>query len=48
MCEWDSMGTLSIMTMLAREGIDFAPGGTKGLEPVQGILETCRKAGKLN
>ena len=46
--EWDSMGTLSVTTMLAHEGINFDPGDTKSLQSVRGILEVCRKAGKLD
>ncbi len=46
--EWDSMGTLSLMTMLAGEGIQFDPGDTGSLQTVQGIVETFGKEGKLS
>ena len=45
--EWDSMGTLSIITMLQEHGITFDPGDAEKLLSVQGILQTFRDAGRL-
>ena len=45
--EWDSMAVLSLMTLLAREGLAFDPGETRRLRSVRGIVQLFREAGKL-
>ena len=46
--EWDSMGVLSIMTMLAHEGITFDPGKTSLLRSADGVLGIFRDGGQLS
>ena len=46
--EWDSMGTLALLTVLDRHGVNMDPGGAAALQSVQGVLEVLRKAGKLS
>ena len=46
--EWDSMGTMALMSMLdGRYGLRLAPGDAAQLQSVSGILDLLRKAGKL-
>ena len=45
--EWDSMGTLALLTILDRNGVKLEPGDAAGLQSVQGVLDAVRKAGKL-
>jgi len=45
--EWDSMGTLVLLTTLDRHGIKIDLGDTSQLQSVQGILNAFRKAGRL-
>ena len=45
--EWDSMGILSILSVLDREGVKCDMGNTEELQSVQGVLNVFRSAGKL-
>jgi len=45
--EWDSMGVLSILSVLDREGIKCEIGNADALQSVAGVLEMVREAGKL-
>ena len=45
--EWDSMGILTILTVLDREGVKCDFGNTEALQSVQGVTEIFRSAGKL-
>lgn len=45
--EWDSMGILGILSVLDREGIKCDIGNAESLTSVEGVLETCRRAGRL-
>lgn len=47
LAEWDSMGILSILTALTREGIAFDPDEMDALQSMQGILAAFRAAGRL-
>lgn len=46
--EWDSMGTMAIMTMLdSRYGVRLSPGDAAQLQSVSGILALLERSGKL-
>jgi acyl carrier protein len=45
--EWDSMGILSILSVLDREGVKCDIGNTEALQSAQGVLEIFRSAGRL-
>lgn len=45
--EWDSMGILSILSSLDREGVKCDIGKSESLQTVKGVLEAFRSAGKL-
>ncbi len=45
--EWDSMGTLALLTLLDRHGVKLEPGDAAILQSVQGVFEAVRKAGRL-
>ena len=45
--EWDSMGILSILSSLDREGIKLDIGDAESLQSVKGVLEVFQSAGKL-
>ncbi len=46
--EWDSMGILTILTMLDREGVKCDMGNTEALQSVQGVLGIFRSAGRVD
>ncbi len=46
--EWDSMGILTILTVLDREGVKCDFGNTEALQSVQGVTEIVRLAGRLD
>ena len=45
--EWDSMGMLSLATMLDAQGIAIEPGDGGVLQSLRALLGAFRKAGKL-
>ena len=45
--EWDSMGILSILSVLDREGVKCDIGNTEALQSVRGVLEVFQSAGRL-
>lgn len=45
--EWDSMGILSILSSLDREGVKCDIGNSESLQTVKGVIEAFRSAGKL-
>ena len=45
--EWDSMGILTILTVLDREGVKCDMGNTEALQSAKGIIEIFRAAGRL-
>lgn len=45
--EWDSMGMLSILSSLDREGIKCDIGNTDSLQSVKGVVEVVRSAGRF-
>jgi hypothetical protein len=45
--EWDSMGMLSLATMLDGQGIAIEPGDGRVLQSLRALLGAFRKAGKL-
>lgn len=45
--EWDSMGILSILSALDREGVKCDIGNTDSLQSVQGILQAFRAVGRI-
>jgi len=45
--EWDSMGILTILTVLDREGVKCDMGNAEALQSVRGVLEVFRSAGRL-
>ena len=45
--EWDSMGILSILSALDREGVKCDMGNTEALQSVQGVLDVFSSAGRL-
>lgn len=45
--EWDSMGVLSILASLDREGIKCEIDNTESLQSISGVLKICRSAGRF-
>ena len=45
--EWDSMGILSILTAVGREGVAFDPNDITAFQSMDGVLELFRAAGRL-
>ena len=45
--EWDSMGILSILSVLDREGVKCDIGNTEALQSVRGVLGVFQSAGRL-
>jgi acyl carrier protein len=45
--EWDSMGILTILTILDREGVKCDMGNTEALQSVKGIMDVFRAAGRI-
>jgi len=45
--EWDSMGILTILTVLDREGVKCDMGNTEALQSMKGIIDVFRTAGRL-
>lgn len=45
--EWDSMGILSILSTLDREGVKCDIGNSESLQTVKGVMDAFRAAGKL-
>jgi hypothetical protein len=46
--EWDSMGTLAILTVLSRQGVQIDPGSVDMLQSIHGIIGQVRDAGRLD
>ncbi len=45
--EWDSMGTLALLTLLDRHGIKVEFGDVAILQSVEGVVDAIRRAGRL-
>lgn len=45
--EWDSMGTLVLLSTFDRYGVKVDMGDTTQLQSIQGILDAFRAAGRL-
>ena len=45
--EWDSMGILSILSVLDREGVKCDIGNTEALQSVEGVIKVFHSAGRL-
>lgn len=45
--EWDSMGALTLVTMLDRQGVRIQPEEIGRIQSVEGIISAFREAGKL-
>jgi|GEM_PF-845970 len=46
--EWDSMGILSILSALDREGVKCDIGNADSLQSVHGVLQTFRAAERID